>query len=120
MEQRISAEELRSVARFVEESLVTLADISDISVPLVSGGLREFPRQAPEGEAVEQGVEVLRENAEEAVASLRALAAARDNGIPVPPALLAPVQWYIEAFRRTEGQPTSENGPDQSEGNTTT
>jgi hypothetical protein len=120
MEQGISAEELRSVARFVEEGLVALADISDISFPLVSGGLREFPRQTPEGEAFEQGVEALREDAEEAAAALRALAEARDNEIPVHPALLAPVQPYIDAFQSTPEQSASENGSDQTEGNITT
>jgi hypothetical protein len=112
MEQEISAEELRDVASFVEESLVALADISDISFPLVSGDIRRFPRQTAEGEAFEQGVEFLREDAEGAVAALRALAEARDNALlPVPPALLASVQPYIDAFNSAEGQPTSENGP---------
>src|SRR5919112_6566610 len=110
MEQRINADELRSVARFVEEGLVALADISDISFPLVSGGLREFPRQAPEGEAFEQGVEVLREDAGEAAAALRALAEALERGLPVHPALLASVQPYIDAFHSAPEQPPSENG----------
>jgi hypothetical protein len=120
MEQRINAEELRSVARFVEEGLVALADISDISFPLVSGGLREFPRQTPEGEAFEQGVEVLREDAEEAAAALRALAEALERELPVHPALLASVQPYIDAFQSAPEQSTSENGSNQTEGNTTT
>jgi len=123
MEREISAEELRDVASFVEESLVALADISDISFPLVSGDLKRFPRQTAEGEAFEQGVEVLREDAEGAVAALRALAEARDNALlPVPPALLASVQPYIDAFHREQEQEqhTSENGPNQTEGDTTT
>jgi hypothetical protein len=127
MEREIGAEELREVAHFVEESLVALADISDISFPLVSGDLRRFPRQTAEGEAFEQGVEFLREDAEEALASLRALAVAQaaveqdpERALPVPPALFASVRPYIEEFRRAEGQPPSENGPNQTEGNTTT
>ena len=122
MEREISAEELRDVASFVEESLVALADISDISFPLVSGDLRRFPRQTAEGEAFEQGVEFLREDAEGAAAALRALAEARDNEIPVHPALLASVQPYIDAFHREPAQEqlTSENGPNQAEGNTAT
>jgi hypothetical protein len=122
MEPEIRAEDLRNVAGFVEESLVALADISDISFPLVSGDLREFPRQTAEGEAFEQGVEFLRQDAEGALAALRALAEARDNALPVPPALLASVQPYIDAFfrSRAQEQPTSENGPNQTEGNTTT
>ena len=120
MEQEISAEALRDVASFVEESLVALADISDISFPLVSGNLRRSPRQTAEGEAFEQGVEFLREDAEGGVAALRALAEVRDKALPVPPALLASVQPYIDAFHGAEGQPASENGPNQTEGDTTT
>ena len=120
MEPEISAEELRDVARFVEEGLVALADISDLSFPLVSGDLRAFPRQTAEGEAFEQGVEFLREDAEGAVAALRALAEARDNELPVHPALLASVQPYIDAFHRAQEPPPSENGSNQTEGNTTT
>ena len=120
MEREISAEDLRDVASFVEESLVALADISDISFPLVSGDLRRSPRQTAEGEAFEQGVEFLREDAEGAAAALRALAEARDNEIPVHPALLASVQPYIDAFQSAPEQPPSENGSNQTEGNTTT
>jgi hypothetical protein len=129
MELGISAEDLRDVARFVEESLVALVDLSDMSFPLVRGGLREFPRQTAEGEAFEQGVEVLRENAEEALSALLALAVAQeaveedpDRALPVPPGVLASVQPYIDAFHRKQEQEqlTSENGPNQTEGNTAT
>jgi len=111
MEQEIRADELRNAARFVEETILdALADFSDITFPLVIGGAKDFPRPAPEGRAAEQGVDVLRKDAEEAVAALYALAAAVDNELPVGPALLTSVQPFIDAYRAAEEQGTSENG----------
>jgi hypothetical protein len=121
MEQEITPEELRNTAHFVEEEILdTLADLSDVTFPLVVGGAKDFPRPAPEGRAVDQGVDVLREEAEDAVAALHALATALENELPVPPALRASVDPFIDAFRRAEGQPPSENGPNQTEGDTAT
>jgi hypothetical protein len=42
---------------------------------------------------------ILRESAKQAIATLYALAAARDNNLPVPPALSVSVQLYIMAFQ---------------------
>src|SRR5215204_5360955 len=110
MEQRISSEELQNTARFVEKTnLGALADFSDISFPPVSGDLKEFPSLAPEDHAAERGIEVLRRNTEDAVATLNALAAALDNGFTIPPTLLEPVQPFIDAYRKAEEPDTSEN-----------
>jgi hypothetical protein len=120
MEQEITPEKLRNTARFVEEEIVAeLDELSDVAFPLVAGGLKDFPRPAPEDRAAERGVEVLREEAEGAAAALYALAVALDNELPVSPALRASVQPFIDAFQAAEGQSTSENGPNQTEGNTT-
>jgi hypothetical protein len=128
MEPGITAEKLRDTARFVEEEiLATLDDLSDVSYPLVVGGAKQFPRPAPEDRAAERGVELLRKDAEDAVAALHALAVALDpelelRGVPALLAALQPsVQPFIDAFQASEGQSsTSEDGPDQTEGNTTT
>jgi hypothetical protein len=122
MEQEITPQKLRNTARFVEEEILAeLAELSDVSFPLVAGGAKDFPRPAPEDRAAEQGVEVLREEAEDAAAALYALAVALENELPVSDALFASVQPYIDAFQASEGQSsTSEDGPAQTEGNTTT
>ncbi len=123
MEQQIIPEpqDLRDIARFVEEKILAeLDELSDVAFPLVAGGAKDFPRPAPEDRTAEQGVEVLREDAEDAVAALYALATALENELPASDALFASVQPFIEAFEAAEGQPPSENGPDQTEGNTTT
>jgi len=120
MEQRISSEELRSAARFAEETnLGALADISEVSFSPVRGDLRAFPRPEPESQTVELGIDVLRRNTEEAVAVLHALAAALDNELPVPPTLFGPVQPFIDAYRAAEEQRTSENDQTQTEGDAT-
>jgi hypothetical protein len=120
MNQDPRSEELRQTARFIEEEILDpLANLSDLSFVLVEGGAKDFPRPAPEDRAVERGAEILREDAQDAVAALYALAAARDNGFPDSPALLASLQPYIEAFRTAEGQTGSEENPDQTEGNST-
>jgi hypothetical protein len=127
MEEELTAEKLRNTARFVEEQILAALDnLSDVSFPLVAGGAKDFPRPAPEDRAAQQGVEVLREEAEDAVAALHALALALDPELELPgaDALLAvsqpSVQPFIDAFQVAEGQPPSENGPNQTEGNTTT
>jgi hypothetical protein len=127
MEQEITADKLRDTARFVEEKILAALDaLSDVSFPLVAGGARRFPRPAPEGRAAERGVEVLRKDAEDAIAALHALAVALDHerelsGADALLAVFQPsVQPFIDAFQASEGQPPSENGSNQTEGNTTT
>jgi len=119
MEQQITPQKLRDTARFVnEEILAELDELSDVAFPLVAGGAKDFPRLAPEDRAAQQGAEVLREEAEAAAAALYALAVAMENALPVSAALFASVQPFIDAFEAAEEQATSENGPDQTEGNT--
>jgi hypothetical protein len=121
MEQEITPQRLRDTARFVnEEILAELDELSDVAFPLVAGGAKDFPRPAPEDRAAQHGVEVLREEAEDAVAALYALAVAMENDLPVSDALVASIKPFIGASLAAEEQATSENGPDQTEGNTTT
>jgi hypothetical protein len=94
------ARELREAARFFEDvALSAVFSYSDIEFPLRPGDLKDFPRPSAEGEAALQGLEVLQESIEEAVAVLNALAAASEDGREVPPALLVFVQPYLDAFR---------------------
>ena len=98
--REISAQELRNAAQFVEDSLLdTIADYSAIRFPFTQGDLKDFPRPAPQDQAARQGFMILRESAEQAIATLYALAAALDNNLPVPPALRVSVQPYITAFQ---------------------
>jgi hypothetical protein len=120
MEQEITPQQLRQTARFVEEEILAeLDELSDVSFPLVAGGAKDFPRPAPEDRAAEQGVEVLREEAQDAAAALYALAVALENDLSVSDALFASVQPYIDAYQAPEVQSPSENSTNQTEGNTT-
>jgi hypothetical protein len=104
-EQRITADELRQVARFVEETaLPALASYYMVPVPLAIGGVKEFPRPSREDAAAEQGIDALRASTEQSVTALFALAQALDNELDVPPSLLVLVQPYIDAFRTAGGQ----------------
>jgi hypothetical protein len=99
-EERITAQELRQVAEYVEDTILeTLANYSDISFPLVHGDLKTSPRASAESRAAQKGFDILRQNTEEAVTTLHALAAAMDNDLDVPQVLLLPFRPYIEAFR---------------------
>lgn len=112
-QQRTTAQELRRVAEFVETtSLDALDTYSDIPFPLVHGDLKTFPRSSPEARAAERGFDVLRQDTEAVVTTLYALAAAMDNNLEVPEALLVPVLPYIEMFRveQPEGD-TQESAP---------
>jgi hypothetical protein len=104
-EQRITADELRQVAHFVEETAFpALASYYAIPVPLAIGGVKEFPRPSREDAAAEQGVDALRAFTEQSVAALFTLAQALDNELDVPPSLLILVQPHIDAFRIAGGQ----------------
>jgi hypothetical protein len=121
MEQRITPQELRDAARFVnEEILAQIDELSEVAFPLVAGGAKGFPRPAPEDRAAQQGAEVLREEAEKAAAALYALAVASENDLPISEVLFASVQPFVDAFEAAEQQATSENGHNQTEENTTT
>jgi hypothetical protein len=96
----ITAEELRNVAQFVEDTVLdTVADYSTIRFPPTEGDLKDFPRASPQDQLARQGFTNLRESAEQAISMLYALAAALDNDLPVPPALLVSVQPYVVTFR---------------------
>jgi hypothetical protein len=98
--QEITAQELRNAAQFVEDSILdTVADYSAIDFPLARGDLKDFPRPSPQDQAAQEGFMILRESAEQAIATLYALAAALDNNLAVPPALRMSVQPYISAFQ---------------------
>jgi hypothetical protein len=105
MPQQLDPNELREVAKFVAEtSLEALTAYSELSFPPVVGNLQDFPRPSLEGRAAQQGFVVLREEVEEAVAALHALAAAIDHRLPVPPALQVRVQPYVNAYRAERRQ----------------
>lgn len=120
MDREIRPEE---VAEFEEKVLDALANVSDVSFPPIRGGAKDFTRPAPESRVAEQGFDALREKIEEGVEALYALAAAqaaaRDDGLDVPPALFASVQPFIDAFGRSEEQSTSQNDPNQTGGDAT-
>ena len=104
--QGVSSRELRETARYLEDTaLDALASYADITFPLSVGNARFFPRERPEDQVAQRGVAVLQESIEQVVASLYALAAALDNNLAVPPALLVSVQPYIDAFRATQKRP---------------
>jgi hypothetical protein len=105
------ARELRDAARFIEmESLDALEDYAEIPRPLVIGNLQFFPRPAPEDRAAEEGFDVLRAQALQAVAVLRALAAVRESGRAVPPALQMMAQPFLLAYRAARGASTGAAG----------
>src|SRR5438105_372077 len=114
-EQKIN--EFRNVARYVEETaLPALASYSEIPIPLRSGGLKEFPRPSREGQAAEQGIDALRASIQQAVVQLYALAYAQEHGLAVPPALVAVVQNYIDAYHAEQRAANTAEGVPPSEG----
>jgi hypothetical protein len=115
-EQRTTAQELRQVAEYVENtSLDALASYSDISFPLVHGDPKTSPQPSAESRAAERGFDVLREDTEAVVTALYALAAALDSDLDVPQTLWVPVLPYLNAFRAdttlTAEESASESSP---------
>ena len=101
-------EELRQAARFVEAvALDAVTEFSQLAHPLVTGGLKDFPRPSPEDRAAIEGVTRLRRRFGSAVAELHALAEGLEDGLEVPPVLLGPVRLYLDAYREAapERQP---------------
>lgn len=95
-----SAKELRAVARYLEEAAADVAAaVREAPPPLAIGGAQSFPREAPEDRGAPQETGVVLEETARAVATLQELAAAITAGADVPPALLAPVQAHIDAYR---------------------
>ncbi len=99
MDENLDPNELRNVARFVEETaLAALASYSTVPMPRYSGNLTDFPRASREDQAAEEGIVALREAVKQAVASLYTVAFAIEHKLQVPPALLIPLQPYIDAY----------------------
>jgi hypothetical protein len=95
-----SANELRELAIVFEVAATEgLAGLADLDFPLSTGDLKEFPRPAADLRAAEQGLEYLRESAERVSAMLAALAAAREQGLEVPPTLRAIVEPFVATLR---------------------
>ena len=109
MSQQTDADNVyREVAKFVENTTFeTLTAYSEISFTPVIGAMQYFPRPSSEARAAERGLSLLREQVDEAVAILYALAAAVDNRLPVPDVLAARVQPYVEIFLARKRQPVS-------------
>jgi hypothetical protein len=98
--ERADAAELRAAARYTEEvTLSALASYSEIPIDVVSGSFDQFPQPSQPDLAAQDGIVALRESIERVVSSMHALALAAENGLPVPPLLLMPLQPYLEAFR---------------------
>jgi hypothetical protein len=106
-EERIDPREYREAARFIENAaLEAFTFYSEISLTPVVGDLQYFPRPTAEARAAERGLLLLREQADEVVATLYALAAAAEQSAaengppPVPLVLRLLVLPYVEAFRK--------------------
>jgi hypothetical protein len=100
---RVSRDDLVETAVFLQRALNQLEEsVSLTSFPLERGGLRFFPRPAPEARAAQYGFVVLRESLEQAIAALYAVIALaeREKG-EVHVALLVPIEPYIAAYRST-------------------
>lgn len=113
MPEDINAEEYREAAKFIENAfLEALTTYADISFTPAIGDLYNFPRPTTEARAAQRGLGLLRQQADEVVAILHALAAAADNRLPVPSVLKLRVEPYVQAFRTREQRPLNAEGND--------
>jgi hypothetical protein len=92
-----SGEDLRDTAYLLE--VAAGESLADLSFPLSTGNLQEFPRPSPELRAAEKGLETLQDTAARAVSMLHVLAAAREQGLEIPPVLRAAVERFIATVR---------------------
>ncbi len=92
-----SGEELRNTAFLFE--VAAGESLADLSFPLSTGNLQEFPRPSSELRAAEEGLAILRDSAERVASMLQALAVAREQGREIPPILRAAVEPFIAAVR---------------------
>lgn len=116
MPESLDPNELREVAKFVEEtSLDALTSYVELSFPPVVGDMQNFPRSAPEERAAVRGFDVLREEVEATVAVLYALAVASENRLPVPITLQVRVEPFINMFRIQREQQAAERDDAQGE-----
>jgi hypothetical protein len=94
------AAELRAAAEFFQnEVLGAIDDLSDMPMPLVRGGSKDFPAPLPEQRAAAQGLSVLRQSAEDAIAVLFAATFALQAGRDVVPGIRVLVRPYLQAYR---------------------
>lgn len=97
-ENQPTADELRKIARYVEDAASTAAETAAAEPPpLVIGGAQYFPQPAPEHRVLQRGS--LQDTADEQVETLLTLAATLEAGGEVSPVLLADVQPLIDAYR---------------------
>lgn len=99
-ENQPTADELRRIARFVEEAASTAAESAAEPPPLAIGGAQYFPQPAPDDRALQRGS--LQDTADENVETLLTLAATMEAGGDVSPVLLADVQPLIDAYRAAQ------------------
>ena len=98
-----SADELRSVAVYLDEAASNATLPADAIPTLEIGDAQNFPREAPMARAIGQGTAFMQEETRQAGARLLELAAIMDAGEEVTPVMLAPVQQYIDAYRAELG-----------------
>jgi hypothetical protein len=97
-----SADELRSVAVYLDEAASNPTVPADAIPTLEIGDAQNFPREAPTARAVGQGIAFTQEMTRQAGARLLELAAIMDAGEEVTPEMLAPLQLYIDAYREEQ------------------
>lgn len=97
-----TADELRKVAEYLEESAADTAVTPDASPPLAVGDAQNFPREEPNKRAIGQGSVFAQEETRRAGARLLELAAISDAGGEVTPAMVAPLQPYVDAYRTSQ------------------
>lgn len=94
-----SADELRSVAVYLDEVASNPTGPVDATPSLAIGDAQNFPREEPTERAIGQGGAFGQDATRQAGARLLELAAIMDAGGEVTPVMLAPFQAYIEAYR---------------------
>lgn len=98
-----TADELRSVARYLEETAAEVTFVAEEAPPPREiKGAQFFPRSEPESRGLAQETGVVQEETTRVIATLLEFAAAIDAGADVPPVLLLPVQPYIDAYRAAQ------------------
>jgi hypothetical protein len=102
-QEMLSADELRSVALYLDEAASNPMDPTDAAPTLEIGDAQNFPREAPTERAIGQGIAFSQEEARKAGALLLELAAIIDAGGEVTPVMVAQVQPYIDAYRAAHG-----------------
>jgi hypothetical protein len=97
------ADELRSVAVYLDEAASNPSVPAEATPTLTIGDPQNFPREAPTTRAIGQGIAFRQEETRQAGARLLELAAIMDAGGEVTPVMLAALQPYIDAYRAEQG-----------------